>query len=92
MRENPVLIGGPDAADTALMRTIPGAVAKRGAEGLMCLGLEDGTGVAVKVADGANRAAGPAAAAFLGLGDRLATPVFNSRGEEVGRVFPSSGN
>ena len=92
MRENPVLIGGPDAADTALMHAIPGAVAKRGAEGLMCLGLADGTGVAVKVADGANRAAGPAAASFLGLGDRLATPVFNSRGEEVGRVFPRSGN
>jgi L-asparaginase II len=58
----------------------------------MCLGLEDGTGVAVKVADGANRAARPATAAFLGLGDLLATPVFNSRGEEVGRVFPRSGN
>ena len=90
MREHPLLIGGPEAGDTALMQAIPGAIAKRGAEGLMCLGLEDGTGVAVKVADGSNRAAAPAAGAFLGLGDRLATSVFNSRREEVGRVFPRS--
>jgi L-asparaginase II len=90
MLAHPVLIGGPDAADTALMQAIPGAIAKRGAEGLMCLALDDGTGVAVKVADGSNRAAGPAAGAFLGLGDRLATAVINSRREEVGRVFPRS--
>jgi L-asparaginase II len=90
MRDHPVLIGGPAAADTALMQAVPGAIAKRGAEGLMCLGLADGTGVAVKVVDGANRAAGPAAGLFLDLGERLATTVINSRGEEVGRVFPVS--
>jgi L-asparaginase II len=90
MREHPLLIGGPEAADTALMQALPGAIAKRGAEGLMCLGLPDGTGVAVKAVDGANRAAGPAAGLFLGLGERLATPVINSRNEEVGRVIPIS--
>jgi L-asparaginase II len=92
MRDNPMLIGGPKAADTALMHALPGAIAKRGAEGLMCLGLPDGTGVAVKVVDGANRAAGPAAGLFLGLGDSLADPVINSRGEEVGWVFPTPEN
>ena len=88
----PELVGGPGAADTALMRASPGTVAKRGAEGLLCAGLPDGTGLAVKVEDGANRAAGPALAHLLGLDDLAETPVFNSRGEQVGRVFPSPRN
>ena len=54
-----------------------GVIAKRGAEGLMCAVLPDGTGVAAKVEDGANRAAGPGLAAFLGIqeldGSRLST-------------------
>lgn len=86
MVAHPELVGGPTAADTALMRADPGVVAKRGAEGLLCLGLADGTGVAVKVEDGANRAAGPAAARFVGLLDLATVEVFNSRGEPVGSV------
>lgn len=85
---HPELVGGPQAADTAIMRARPGAVAKRGAEGVLCAALPDGTGVAVKVADGANRAAGPALAALLGLQDLAERAVFNSRCEEVGRLFP----
>lgn len=92
MTASPELVGGPAAADTALMRAAPGVVAKRGAEGLLCAGLPDGTGVAVKVEDGGNRAAGPALAALLGLDELAEAPVFNSRGEQVGRVFPNSGN
>jgi L-asparaginase II len=88
----PELVGGPTAADTALMRAVPGALAKRGAEGLLCAGLPDGTGLAVKVEDGSNRAAGPALAHLLGLDDLAETPVFNSRREKVGRVFPGSAN
>lgn len=89
MLAHPGLIGGPSAADTAFMLAVPGALAKRGAEGLLCLGLADGTGLTVKVEDGANRAVLPAAAAFLGLGELEEQPVFNSRGERVGRVFPT---
>lgn len=85
----PKLIGGPSAPDTTFMRAAAGALAKRGAEGLLCIGLPDGTGVAVKVEDGANRAALPAAAAFLGVAKLAERPVFNSRGEHVGRVFPA---
>ena len=70
------------------MRARPGAVAKRGAEGVLCAALPDGSGVAVKVVDGANRAAGPALAALLGLQDLAEQPIFNSRCEEVGRLFP----
>jgi L-asparaginase II len=87
MTRYPELVGGPAAADTAVMRARPAAVAKRGAEGVLCAGLSDGTGVAVKVEDGANRAAGPALGRFLALDDLAERPVRNSRGEEVGRIF-----
>jgi L-asparaginase II len=63
-------------------------IAKRGAEGVLCAALPDGTGVALKVADGANRAAGPALAAVLGIQDLEEKPLFNSRCEQVGRLFP----
>jgi L-asparaginase II len=89
MRAHPELVGGPNAPDTALMRAAPGVLAKRGAEGLICAALPDGTGVCVKVEDGANRAGGPALAAVLGLETLQEQPVFNSRGEQVGRLFPS---
>jgi L-asparaginase II len=90
MRAHPELVGGPRAADTALMRALPDAIAKRGAEGLLCAALPDGTAAAVKVEDGANRAAGPALAHFLGVESLREAPVLNSRCEEVGRVFPRS--
>ncbi len=90
MRARPDLVGGPTSVDTALMQSLPGAIAKRGAEGLLCAGLAGGTGIAVKVADGGNRAAGPALAHVLGLEALSETSVFNSRGEAVGRVFARS--
>jgi L-asparaginase II len=73
------------------MRTLPGWIAKGGAEGLLCAAGPDGTGVALKVEDGSGRAVGPALAAFLGslghrLGELAVTPVDNSRGERVGEV------
>ena len=86
MLARPDLVGGPTAADTAFMREVPGALAKRGAEGLLCVGLSDGTGVAVKVEDGANRAAGPAAARFLGVSELAAARLFNSRGDATGSI------
>ncbi len=89
MRAHPVLIGGVEAADTKLMLAADGVVAKRGAEGLMCAVLPDGTGVAAKVEDGANRAAGPGLAAYLGIQELTTEPVINSRCAEVGRIIPS---
>ena len=86
MLEHADLVGGPTAADTVLMRAHPGVLAKRGREGLLCIGLADGTGIAVKAADGADRAAAPAAARFLGLLELAAVELFNSRGEAVGSV------
>ncbi|MBA2536350.1 MAG: asparaginase [Actinobacteria bacterium] len=90
MRGHPDLIGGPSAPDSTLMRAVPGAVAKRGAEGVLCAGLPDGNGVAIKVEDGASRAAGPALGRFLGVEELAESPVFNSRGEQVGAVSPCS--
>ncbi len=87
MTRYPELVGGPTVADTVIMRAVPGTIAKRGAEGVLCAGLPDGTGVAVKVEDGANRAAAPALARVLALDDLAARPVLNSRGEEVGHIF-----
>ena len=47
MRAHPELVRGDGELDTELMRAVPGAVAKGGAEGLSSLGLpEQGLGVA----------------------------------------------
>ena len=90
MKAYPDLIRGPLAADTRLMKTLPGWIAKGGAEGLLCAS-GDGIGVALKVEDGNGRAVGPAAAAFfrqleLDLGDLSVVPLENSRGELVGEI------
>jgi L-asparaginase II len=93
MRAHPELIRGPGATDTVLMQSVPGAVAKGGAEGLLCGVLPDGTGFALKCADGAARALGPAVAMFLGtIGAALSAlaelRLTNSRGERVGAITP----
>jgi L-asparaginase len=80
------LVGGPQAVDTLVMRARPGAVAKRGAEGLLCAGFPDGTGLAVKVEDGANRAAYAATGAILGIPELAERPLRSSRGEPVGTI------
>jgi L-asparaginase II len=86
MRARPELVGGDGADDTALMRLLPGFVAKRGAEGLLCASAPDGRGYAFKVADGNGRALRPAVAAVLGVDDFAHVPVLNSRGETVGTI------
>jgi L-asparaginase II len=91
MRAHPDLIRGPLAADSRLMKALPGWIAKGGAEGLLCAASADGLGVALKSEDGNGRALGPAAAAFLsrlglGVDDLVVTPVTNSRGERVGEI------
>jgi L-asparaginase len=86
MTSHPQLIGGPGAVDTLVMRALPGSVAKRGAEGVLCVGLPDGAGVALKVDDGANRAGYSAAGLVLGIPELQERPVRNSRGETVGTI------
>jgi L-asparaginase II len=91
MQAHPAFIRGPGAADTVLMGTLAGWIAKGGAEGLMCAAGPDGLGVALKIEDGAGRAVRPAVAGFLRkLGYELPqlelTSVENSLGEQVGEI------
>jgi L-asparaginase len=86
MTEHPGLVGGPTAVDTLVMQALPGAVAKRGAEGLLCVGLPDGSGMALKVEDGANRASYAAAGAVLGIAELEERPLRSSRGDVVGTI------
>jgi L-asparaginase II len=94
MRAHPDLIRGPLAADTMLMREADGWIAKGGAEGLLCASGPGGLGVALKVEDGATRAARSAVAAFLArlgidTGELGEVEVRNSRGELVGAMRAS---
>jgi L-asparaginase II len=100
MREHPSLVAGTGRTDTALMREVPGVVSKVGAEALFCAGvLEPGFGVAVKIEDGGDRAAGPALIHALGLlgaiDDRqlealgpVARKALLGGGVEVGALVP----
>lgn len=102
---HPYLIGGRDSFDTRLMQAAQGKVLlKVGAEGVMCAVLPRlGLGVAVKVGDGASRAAGIAMAAILGsldvlsearmhdLGALVRPAVTNRAGVQVGEIRPATG-
>jgi L-asparaginase II len=56
IRANPAYLGGTRRDVTALIAQTPGLIAKDGAESVYAVGLADGRGVAVKVADGYPRA------------------------------------
>lgn len=69
MAAHPEAVGGTRRDVTAFMRSVPGLVAKDGAEGVYIAGLPDGTAVALKVEDGSARARRVGLAAILvGLG------------------------
>jgi L-asparaginase II len=94
MRAHPELIRGPQAPDTNLMQAFPGWIAKGGAEGLICAASPEGVSLALKVADGAQRALRPALGSFLAMlgldGSAFGpTPIRNSRDEVVGHVRAS---
>ncbi len=98
MEASPYLVAGRGRVCTAVMEAVPGVVAKAGAEGLLCAGLPHrGLGIAVKVADGAARAADPALLRTLRLVDalddqalqtlgRFARPTVLGGGEPVGEL------
>jgi L-asparaginase II len=90
MTAHPELVEGRGFPATEVMLAVPGAVAKGGAEGVLCVGLPDGSGYALKVEDGSTRATGPAAGALLGLAELAQMPLTNSRGEDVGKIRPST--
>jgi L-asparaginase II len=96
MTSHPDLVGGARRDVTRLMRVVPGLLAKDGAEGVFAAGLPDGRGVAVKIADGASRAAGIViAAALQAIGvdvdpGSIGEPI-RGHGHPVGRVRPVVG-
>ena len=98
MRAHPDLIRGPKAADSMLMRELPGWAAKGGAEGLMCATGPDGIGLALKVEDGDTRAVAAALAetvrrlGFPVVEALATTPVTNSRGDPVGDIRSCAGS
>jgi L-asparaginase II len=55
IRAHPEHVGGTGRDVTALISATPGLIAKDGAEGVYAVGLPDGRGVALKIADGAER-------------------------------------
>jgi L-asparaginase II len=95
MRGHPELVAFDGAIDTELMRAHDGLVAKIGAEGVLAIGLPDGSGLALKVRDGGVRAVAPAGVALarsaLGLAGNVpeslaVAPIVNSRGLRVGEL------
>ncbi|MBD0693395.1 asparaginase [Streptomyces sp. CBMA123] len=67
LRGHPEMASGTGRDTAALMRAVPGLLAKDGFEGVQIAALPDGRAIAVKIADGANRARIPVVAAALAL-------------------------
>lgn len=93
MTEHPEMVGGEPRDVTRLMRHVPGLMAKDGADGVFAAALPDGRAVAIKVADGGDRARPPvmlAALARLGIDVGEVTPLVEQRilghGHKVGDV------
>jgi L-asparaginase II len=95
-RTYPEYVGGTGRDVTRLISGVPGLVAKDGAEGVYAAALPDGRAIALKIADGAERARMPVLAqAFKQLGVQapvldqlLDEAVVLGHGEPVGRVEP----
>ena len=56
IRAHPSQVSGSTRDEAALLRALPGAIGKAGAEGCYAVALPDGTAVALKIDDGAARA------------------------------------
>lgn len=67
MRAHPEYVAGTRRPDTWLMREIPGALSKMGAEAVQAVALPDGRALAFKIDDGATRALGPVLSRALTL-------------------------
>ena len=93
IRSHPAYLGGTRRDVTSLVRGTPGLIAKDGAEAVYALGLADGRGLALKIADGGQRARPVVIAAALrrlgvesaALQELERSPVLG-HGEPVGAV------
>jgi L-asparaginase II len=95
IREHPELVSGTTRDEAALIRAVPGLIAKAGAEATYAVGLPDGRGVAIKISDGSPRARAVAMAGVLQrlgidnetLTEQVSAPVLG-HGERVGEIRP----
>ena len=93
IRAYPQWLGGTGRDVTALIRGVPGLIAKDGAESVYAVGLADGRAVALKIADGGQRARPVVMAAALRrlgidaevLNEMADVPVFG-HGQRVGSI------
>lgn len=95
LRAHPQWLGGTGRDVTTLIQQVTGLIAKDGAEAVFAVGMADGTGLVVKIADGAGRACPVVTAAALralGVGnevvDGLGTRAVLGHGRPVGGVHP----
>ncbi|MEV6123625.1 asparaginase [Streptomyces sp. NPDC052077] len=93
MRAHPEYVAGTRRPDTWLMREVPGALSKMGAEAVQAVALPDGRALAFKIEDGSGRALGPVLArglALLGVTSpvvgRVGRAPLLGGGREVGEV------
>ena len=93
IRTSPEYLGGSRRDVTTFIQRTPGAIAKDGAEAVYAVGLADGRGIALKVADGGQRARTVILAAVLrrlgvesGAIDALEDAPILGHGEPVGSV------
>ena len=93
IRAYPQWLGGTRRDVTALIRGVPGLIAKDGAEAVYAVGLADGRAIALKIADGGERARPVVMAAVLRrLGvdaevlDELSDAPVLGHGQPVGSV------
>ncbi|MFE1913419.1 asparaginase [Streptomyces anandii] len=93
MRAHPEYVAGTRRPDTWLMREIPGALSKMGAEAVQAVALPDGRALAFKIDDGSPRSLGPVLARALTLLDidspvlpRIAHTPLHGGSREVGEV------
>ena len=94
MREHPRMVGGARRDVTRFIENVPGLMAKDGADGVFAAALGDGRAVALKIADGANRARPPvmvAALSALGVDVSAVAPLVVEHvwghGRIVGQVW-----
>jgi L-asparaginase II len=93
MTKHPEMVGGEGRDVTHFMRSVPGLMAKDGADGVYAAALADGRAVALKIADGAGRARPAVMLAALRALDvdiaavePLVTEWIIGRGRHVGEV------
>ena len=93
MTGHPTMVGGQHRDVTRFMQLVPGLMAKDGADGVFAAAMPDGRAIALKIADGGDRARPPVMLAALDrlglasdeLGAAVAQPL-RGHGRTVGEV------